>query len=239
MKSPLGRVAFKSSAIPRFESYEEVAAEYYDSKLHPTCADFRSASKFFLEAFFLGNRPAGRIADIGCGLSLLNDFVSEDLVLVDSSAQMLDRNDGGAEKRLLNLEKQSFGRSEFDWIFAILADPFNSRAAWKNICSALKDKGRCVFIVPSYYWASEFRSRVWEERSGFARFERADGSSVFLPSIVLPQIDQVRLIEAVGMRVISFSHVLVGDLLEVTSPKILGIVAKDQPILDIYCSEKR
>jgi hypothetical protein len=150
---------------------------------------------------------------------------------------MLAQNSGSTEKRLIDLEKQKFGLSEFDWIFAVLADPFNSTAAWTNISSALRDGGRCVFILPSDLWASKFRSRVPEEQAGFARFVRADNSSIFLPSAVYPPEQQAALIASADMKLLVFEQVFVRELAQVTSPKISKFLAPEEAILDVYCAE--
>ncbi|MFK4540372.1 SAM-dependent methyltransferase [Bradyrhizobium ottawaense] len=215
-----------------------MALEYYNPDLHPTCADFRVASRLFLESFFGEHKPTGRIADVGCGLSIVRDFVDRNLVLIDSSAQMLAKNLGSVEKRLLNVEEQSFGDAEFDWVFAILADPFNSIAVWRNIRSALKDGGRCIFVVPSYRWALNFRAHSSDERKGFACFRKADNSFVYLRSTILSPADQVELIEFAGLRFVNAVHVLMGELPEIKSPKISDALSKDQPLLDVYQAEK-
>lgn len=234
MKSLLGRAAFKSSGTLDVGSYEDVALEYYDAKLHPTCADFGIASRVFLQRLFREQSPRGRIADVGCGRSLLTEFVTKNLVLVDASPRMLAQNSESAEKRLVDLEKQSFAESEFDWIFAVLADPFNSAASWTNIRSALAEGGRCVFIVPSYHWASKFRGRVEEEMAGFARFVKSDNSSVFLPSMVYPEEQQIALIESIGMELTDFQQVFVSELQRINSPKISGFLAANDALLDVY-----
>jgi SAM-dependent methyltransferase len=238
MKSLLGRAAFKSSGILEIGSYEEVALEYYNAALHPTCADFRSASRIVLQRLFSRDAPQGRIADVGCGLSLLSEFVTENLVLIDASSKMLAQNSRNIEKRLVNVEERSFAQSEFDWVFGILADPYNSAQAWNNLSSALKVGGSCLFVVPSYRWASKFRSSVLEEQPGFAHFVKADNSSIFLPSIVYPQAEQFALIESVRMRVSNFEQIFVRELTNISSPKISKVLAADDPILDVYFTDK-
>ena len=238
MKSLLGRAAFRSTETPRVGSYEDVASEYYDERLHPTCADFRDASKRFLLDFVQRERPEGRIADVGCGLSLLSEVLPSKPVLVDSSVQMLNRNGSAAEKRLVDVELSSFGDAEFDWIFAILADPYNSRPAWLNIARALKVGGRCLLIVPSHRWASQFRNGVADERIGYARFDRGDSSAVLLPSKVYSQVEQVSLLHSVGMRVIDCGHVYVREIPNVRSRKISEFLDRDDPLLDCYYAER-
>src|ERR1700741_3851848 len=100
MKSLPGLVGSKSFEIRRQGSYEDVALEYYDQVLHPAGAVFRVASRLFLRTFFGTQKPTGRIADIGCGFSIVSELVDRNLVLVDSSVRMLARNVGSVEKRL-------------------------------------------------------------------------------------------------------------------------------------------
>src|ERR1043166_2803629 len=135
--------------------YSKVASEYYDARLHPTCADFRAASFLYLSKIFREEAPNGLIADIGCGDSLLTKFCKQKLVLVDESAQMLARNLGDHEKRQFDVTKEKFGISEFDWVFAILGDPYNVISTWSNIEIALKPRGECVFMSPSFIWAEK------------------------------------------------------------------------------------
>jgi SAM-dependent methyltransferase len=238
MKLHHGPVASKFSETLKPGTYDDVASEYYDEQLHPTCADFRDASTAFLRDFFRSETPKGRIAEIGCGISLLSELAPDDLVLVDSSAKMLSKNQNVAEKRLLNVETSSFGEREFDWVFAILADPYNSKAAWQNIARALKHGARALFVVPSHYWASHFRSAAGGERDGFARFDRADTSSVFLASAIYPREEQVSLIRSAGLAVLECEHVPVRAINRIRSRKISEFLSDDDPILDGYYVHK-
>src|SRR4051794_22777325 len=138
--------------------------EYYDETLHPTCADFRLASTLYLRRLFASETVEGRIADIGCGKSILLEMPlptssNRDLVLVDESNDMLLQNDrrrGNFEIRKLDLRTSVFGTVEFDWVFAIMADPYNTLSAWSNIGRALKPLGQCIFVVPSFTWSNKF-----------------------------------------------------------------------------------
>jgi SAM-dependent methyltransferase len=238
MKSHHGPAASKSSETLEPGTYNDVASEYYDEQLHPTCADFREASRAFLREFFRREMPRGRIAEIGCGISLLSELAPDDLVLVDSSAKMLNKNQNMAEKRLLNVESSSFGEREFDWVFAILADPYNSKAAWQNIARALKHRARALFVVPSHYWASHFRSVAGGERDGFARFDRADSSSVFLASAIYSREEQLALIRSADLAVLECNHVPVQAINRIRSRKISEFLSNDDPILDSYYVQK-
>jgi SAM-dependent methyltransferase len=232
------RLAYESSEIADAVAYESIANEYYDEKLHPTCADFRQASSIYLTRFFGENNPRGRLADIGCGRSLIADFREQGLVLIDASSEMLLQNPSSREKRLADVERDPIGYSEFDWIFAILGDPYNTRATWANIGRALKAGGRCLFIVPSYEWATRFRTRSSEEKPNLACFINARGESIFLPSLIFEQKDQEKMISDAGLTPVETEHVLVGDLAHVKSPKIFKVLSRDQYLLDTYHVKK-
>lgn len=225
-------------------SYSLVASEYYDPNLHPTCADFREASKKFVEDLLVSDKVQGRIADIGCGWSLLATLLRPaspdiELVLIDDSDEMLARNIcTPVETRRANVQMAPFGDAEFDWIFAILGDPYNTLRTWKNIRKALRRGGRCIFIVPSFAWAQAFRTRSDRERRGFARFVMSTGREVYLPSLILPPSEQKSLIEEAGLHVDSMSHVPASCILKIRSPKIAKILSPDEPILDVYMTKK-
>jgi SAM-dependent methyltransferase len=229
-----GLVAFSSSGTRGPRTYEEVSAEYYNERLHPTCSDFRAASRLYLKQVFEAESPRGRIADIGCGQSLVAEFVTEDLVLIDESPAMLRLNSGLHEQRQLNIIEAEFGKDEFDWIISVLGDPYNGIEAWKNIHAALKVGGRCIFISPSYVWAYNFRLSTNSEVSGKARFDLSSGKTIFVPSTILPAAEQKQLINASGLNVERVEHVVVGNIGDIKSKKILESLRSDEPVLDIY-----
>ena len=237
MKSING-LAYKSSEIPELGTYDAVAGEYYDERLHPTCADFRTAARIYLRRFFEEVRPVGRFADIGCGISLIADFETGNLVLVDQSHEMLGQNIQSLEKRCINVEEETFGFSEFDWIFAILGDPYNSLAGWKNIQAALRSGGECVFIVPSTDWTKAFRTKCDEEKPNFARFLTSKGDAIYLRSLIAEPQEQKQMIERASLSLVATEHVRVGELPHVMSPKISAFMSADQNLLDIYRAKK-
>jgi SAM-dependent methyltransferase len=238
MKRRAGLAEFKFIETLEMAKYSAVANEYYNPELHPTCADFRSASVYFLRRAFLRVLPSGRIADIGCGESLLAKFIKENLVLIDESEEMLDRNFGTFEKRCVDIVLDAFGSSEFDWIFAILGDPFNVDDCWRHISIALKEGGRCVFVVPSHEWAIRFRRAALTERSGYARFELARGETVYLPSFIYSERDQASMIAEAGLKLQGVDHVYLRDIEEIKSPKVSEYLSDSDPLLDIYSAEK-
>src|SRR5216683_2735662 len=76
-------------------SYELVAQEYYDAERHPTCANFREASRLLFRRWLslVPNRKL--ICELGAGKSLLAEILTEALrsldtvTLVDESPSML------------------------------------------------------------------------------------------------------------------------------------------------------
>jgi hypothetical protein len=239
MKLLRGLAVSRSSEIRERVSYGFVAAEYYNEQFHPTCADFREASRAYLKKIFEFERPVGRLADVGCGRSLISELTLENLVLIDEARAMLDLNLDCGEKRRVDIVETSFGDAEFDWIFAVLADPYNEMGAWTNIAKALRTQGQCVFIVPSYCWASKFRASSKKEISGKARFDLFSGESLFLPSTVLSPAQQEALISSSGLCVDRLDHAYVRDLNEIKSAKISNFLGQDDPMLDVYRVHKR
>ena len=237
MKSVNGLV-YKSLEPSDSHTYDAVAGEYYDERLHPTCADFRAAASLYLKKFFETRRPAGRLADVGCGSSLIAEFQTRNLVLIDKSWEMLNRNKPDLEKRCIDVERESIGLGDFDWIFAILGDPYNSPWAWKNFSNALRSGGQCVFIVPSNDWARNFRSKCEDEKPNFARFLTSKGETVFLRSLIVGPEDQARMISGANLLIAAIEHIQVGELPYVRSPKVLGFLSPDQYLLDVYLAKK-
>jgi SAM-dependent methyltransferase len=240
VKSAIGRAVYKSTEIREREaSYNVVASEYYDADLHPTCADFRAASYLYLEKLFGLESPHGRIADVGCGRSLVAEFVSADnLVLVDESQLMLQDNVAAIESRIANIEIESFGYEEFGWVFAILGDPYNTAAAWKHISEALRPGGNCIFIVPSIVWATKFREGQKDERNGLARFVTSGGRSVYLRSLIFSAAEQQAIISEAGLSFVGLCQVLTGELKAIKSAKISEHLSARDPLLDIYRAHK-
>jgi hypothetical protein len=231
-------LAYKSSEIPDLDGYDLVAREYYDERLHPTCADFRAASQIYLGRLFETLRPSGRLADIGCGKSLIAKFKTDGLVLIDRSRKMLEQNSPALERRCIDVETESFGVSEFDWIFAVLGDPYNSPGTWKNVERALTLEGQCIFIVPSIDWATAFRTACEEERPNLARFLTSKGEAVYLRSLIVEPKEQRRMIEQANLSLVATEHVHVGELPYLRSPKISEFLLAHQSLLDIYRVKK-
>lgn len=236
-------IEFVSSAPISVHRYGRIADEYYDGFAHPTCADFRDASEMYLDRLWTSEAVVGRIADIGCGRSLLakklaGKSASEtSLVLVDESSEMIVQNDhrllSQLESRVIDVERGEFGRDEFDWIFSILGDPYNTESSWHNIATAMKRGGRCEFVVPSHVWSQKFRAADASERCNLARFVCTSGDEIYVPSYILRPDEQVSLIAGVGLKVIQTSSVARREVRSLRSPKT-SILSDDDALLDIY-----
>jgi SAM-dependent methyltransferase len=163
---------------------------------------------------------------------------------VDESEAMLDWNKIDQKPRddfqvcISDIEAGPFGLEEFDWIFAVLADPYNTEQAWENISRALRAGGECVFIVPSFAWRDKFRARSAEERAGHARFLTKKGLEVFLPSIILDEVHQEAIVKQSGLVLDRIDHVRIRDMPKIRSPKISNFLEADDPIVDIYRTKK-
>src|SRR5690606_35896916 len=77
-------------------SYEALASEYYDAVRHPTCANFREASRLIINSWLDTAWPdSGWVCEVGAGQSLLAELIEErelpfDRVLItDASPSML------------------------------------------------------------------------------------------------------------------------------------------------------
>jgi len=168
----------------------------------------------------------------------VTEFEKRNVVLIDSSSDMLAGNSETNEKYLIDVEKDRFGNSEFDLVFAILGDPYNSSATWKHIHLALKPGGNCVFMVPSFAWASAFRSKDPHEKEGFAAFTIADGTDVYIRSTILPMNKQKEVIQEAGLASVQVDHVNVSALASVRSAKISNVLSSEDAILDIYSATR-
>jgi SAM-dependent methyltransferase len=187
-------------------SYDVVASEYYDPVLHPTCADFRDASSALLAKALRQFRPPARsYCEVGCGKSLLCELFAtkfhyqrmDAIDLIDSSDIMLgyssdDWSKYGARLSCAEARELPLESSSVSVLLASLGDPYNDDAFWKEASRVLEHDGVGLFTTPSWDWAQRFRVND-DHRS--AIFQLGDGRVVRLPSIVLPNEEQISLVE--------------------------------------------
>lgn len=204
------------------QNYGAVAREYYDARVHPTCANFTEASHLLLGAFWEDIarhlQSLGRGADfldLGCGKSVLaEELIARGqawrrLVLVDESESMLTYSRGfnGAELVLAESAQLPLGDASIDLTTAFMGDPFNTEATWQELARVLRPGGLVLFTAPSFAWANAFRASGSGERAGSALFVVDGTKEVYLPSHVLARPDQEALMRRAGFAPVSHQGV--------------------------------
>ncbi len=230
--------------------YEDLAREYYDSARHPTCQNFRAGSELYLkQTIEISRFDQCSVCELGAGSSLVAEILGPDwikknkLTLLDSSASMLAYSSAwaqfGAQLLIANAEDTALDSSSFDFIVSSLGDPYNTRALWFEISRILRPGGFCHFTIPSFSWASEFRSNGTEDHLDVAEFILKTGESVAVQSLIYPVEKQIDLIQSSGLSVIETSCITIRDLPSMPiSPKLLVSGTETLPIVDCYTMQK-
>lgn len=232
----------QSSRYLEIGTYSELSSEYYDPVLHPTCADFRNASRKLLhdlidEALI---QAKGSVCEVGAGKSLVAEVLLdrrckiEDFLISDVSFEMLSYSkhfgDGGANLLVADANNLPFPDKAVDVLFAILADPYNVPMFWEESARILRRGGMMLFVIPSHTWASKFRTSDRHERHEVARFETRSGAEIFVPSYILPATEQVALALEFGFECIHLRTVSTGHLRRSRSPKLRLLESGDAVI---------
>jgi SAM-dependent methyltransferase len=203
-------------------SYELVAREYYDPERHPTCANFREASRTLFQRWLKTVSIRAQICEVGAGKSLLAEILSEErtdlqsLALVDESPSMLEYSEPwryvGVRLDLASAFALPYGSESFDIVASCLGDPYNSWSFWVEVCRVLKPNGTCLFTTPSFDWAKSFRGATDTDALHSSAFDLVDGSQVSLPSYIYPEPDEVQLMKSAKLTVSEISQVSIRDL---------------------------
>ena len=224
--------------------YSELAGEYYDSNRHPTCANFRQASRLVLARWRVLLGSGSLVCEVGSGCSLLRETLAGEtagpaLLLTDRSAGMLAYSSSsprgsavflaGADARSLPLRDGSA-----DALVSVLGDAYNETAFWREAARVVRPSGFVVFISPSYEWVTSFRGDVFPD---VAEFELGDGQLVAVESLICSQAEQVALMAEAGLCVIEIVGVPRWQVEEPVSPKLLGI-PPDYPIVSGYLATR-
>lgn len=187
--------------------YSLLADEYYDSILHPTCANFEELSRKFLEPRITGSLESSRvILETGAGRSMVAPIVQKshgrhDLTLLDSSSEMLSNSaEWSLLARLLVADSQSteLSSESFDLIVSSLGDPYNTQDFWNEVFRLLKPGAICLFTTPAPEWALRFRKA---DHRTEAEFVRSDGGLVNVPSFVPEPQEQALLFSNARLKV--------------------------------------
>lgn len=240
----LGQPA-RSSRYPETGTYSELSYEYYDPVKHPTCADFRDASRKLLNDLIGAGviQAEGSACEVGAGKSLVAEVlldlkrVIEGLLITDVSFEMLSHSkqfgDYGASVLVADAHNLPFGDEAMDLVFAILADPYNVPKFWEESARVLRPRGMILFMVPSYVWASKFRTSDSNERDEVARFVTSRGVEIFVPSYIFSPPEQIALAKEFGFECIDFRTVSKGHLQRSRSPK-LCLLEPDDAVVEGY-----
>lgn len=210
------------------QSYNAVAAEYYDADRHPTCRNFRDASRAFIRDALVTLPKLEWALEVGAGDALLGELaprVFSQLTLLDKSAEMISYSrkfEQFASLIVGDALALPFSDTTFSLIVASLADPFNEPQFWNEVQRTLKLNGYCIFTTPSHEWASSFRMRSPEEQKDAALFQLRDGAQIYLPSFVEREASQIKMMQSAGLRLIEMKNLGPAAIPGPHSSKILG-----------------
>lgn len=225
-------------------SYEDVAAEYYDSHRHPTSANFREASDLILLAWTVSRLPrAGLLCDVGAGDSALASLLSlqgrslRRLRIIDASKKMLNYSKRwarlGAQLVVGEAEALPLNDHSVAMLVASLGDPFNRQEFWHEARRVLKPDGTVIFTTPSFEWASRFRAENHEPQDA-AEFLTKDTRAVLVPSFVHSERQQLDLMNRAGVCADGVYHVFQSALQGLVSPKITESLPARAPLVTGY-----
>lgn len=226
---------------PRSASYSALAAEYYDSRRHPTCSNFRWASDRLLRRL-LPNCAGSLLCEVGAGDSALAAILCErgqslsNLLITDASAGMLEHSRrwyrGGAQLALARASSLPLADGSVDLVVASLADAYNNEQWWPEVGRVLSAAGRAIMTTPTHSWATAFRTATGQPMN-VARFDLVSGTSVDVPSWVREPAAERALIHASGMRVVEQEAMVRRDFPSSISPKIHAL-EPDTPVVMAY-----
>lgn len=229
--------------------YKIIAGEYYDPVFHPTCSNFREASKILIKKVFF-NIPHNEsycILEVGAGKSVLIEICEEldlkfnKIVISDAEEQMLKytlpfklKN---VEFSIIDAENTNIENSFFDIIISSLGDSYNTSKFWKEIRRTLKDGGYCLYTTPSYEWCKIFRKN--QLNKNLASFITKTVDEVYIPSFIYDETTQVKMIKDAGLSCKQINEVKLRSLNDrIISPKLRTELADELPVVTSYLIRK-
>ena len=229
--------------------YKIIAGEYYDPDFHPTCSNFREASKILIkkEFFNIPQNESYYILEVGAGKSVLIEICKEldlrfnKIVISDAEEQMLKysfpfelRN---MEFSIIDAENTNIENSFFDIIISSLGDSYNTSKFWKEIRRTLKDGGYCLYTTPSHEWCNIFRKN--QINKDLASFITKADDEVYIPSLIYDETTQVKMIEDVGLTCKQINEIKLRSLNDqIISPKLRTELADELPVVTSYLIRK-
>jgi ubiquinone/menaquinone biosynthesis C-methylase UbiE len=219
------------AAIRPYASYSKVAAEYYDVIRHPTCRNFRDASKSYLTKALAEATTVETCLEVGVGRSLVAEFVQsnainiEQLFLLDSSHEMLSYSKSFSHAAQLvvgDARELPFKSESISLVVASLGDPYNFKPFWNEIFRCLEFGAKCLFTTPSYEWAATFRTHSEDELQEAAFFVLDDGQKLYLPSIIKSEAEQKEMMLRAGLTVTDVTYLSAQEIPKPHSSKLFG-----------------
>jgi len=225
----------------QLSGYSDIAEEYYDGALHPTCASLRELSERFLVPRIVAlSKTYRKLVEVGVGRSILapawidSGGHADSLVLIDSSPKMLaysaEWHSSGARLALGDASSLPVKHVSVDVLVASLGDPYNCLSFWQETARVVRPGGRVLFTTPSYEWSACFRK---PEVRGAAEFLRRDGSILLMPSTVPAEREQAEMFRNANLVLDETEALSVADLRSRPAPKLLCL-PRGQPVLRGY-----
>lgn len=193
-------------------SYADLASEYYDPKRHPTCANFREASRLLMVPWLRHLAKGGvEVLETGAGASIISEWLTEErrgigtFVATDASQEMLQYSASSSTRTVMivcDAHRLPLGSGSFDLVVASLGDSYNTLPFWREAARVLRPGGHVLFTSPSFEWALQFRNG-----HSTAEFVMSDGRLKTVPSYVESDDAQRRMIEACGLTLVEIRTV--------------------------------
>ena len=216
--------------------YSHIAPEYYDPSAHPTCHNFSRLSRRIITEALNQCKRDEKILELGAGSSSAAAALSAygldlyNLEITDFSEPMLAHSNRwipfGASLSVADATDLRHSSESIDWVVAGLADPYNTMKFWESIARVLRSGARAVVTLPSFEWATRFRTESAPEHFQSASFLLRDGSSISVPSYLYSFSDQCRMIEASGLYIKQYYSLGLDDLRSEVVSKKLNVFGK-------------
>ena len=210
-------------------AYDLVASEYYDERAHPTCFNFNTLSRLYIQSRFPELRDESPVLEVGAGASAVAPLFAArghslgSLKITDASEAMLAHSyrwrQKGADTFVCPADDIPVEDDSFSYVVSSLGDPYNTQNFWRESSRIVKPGGRLIFTTPSFEWSSRFRLK---NAHNSAEFVVAGNRSLVVPSFILPLAEQIQMMEAAGFLCIHFES-LGDDRLhsaKILSPKL-------------------
>lgn len=230
-------------------TYDVVAREYYDPRLHPTCANFRELSlRSFQENLRIkkiyDHLHSGKLLETGAGKSLVaeqlakTNFALDNLTLQDQSEEMLSHSIRWQNQingmLISDARDVPVASGEYNTVLSFLLDPYNDPNLWNEMNRVLAAGGLWIFTTPSFDWANQFRQKSSQTLS---RFVLGSGEEIDLPSYVYPVHKMINLLKKKGFKLEAFRGL---SLLEIRGRISKKLVTKSplNSVVDSYVFRK-